>query len=72
MLGRFVQVFRDDILPTEQQSFDALKAALTSAPVRVWDPARPTRLLADASELAVSASPTTQVRFTLLLSSRVN
>ena len=40
----------------EQQSFDALKAALTSAPVlRVWDPARPTRLLTDASELAVSA-----------------
>ena len=42
--------------PAEQQSFDALKAALTSAPVlRVWDPARPTRLLTDASELAVSA-----------------
>jgi hypothetical protein len=40
----------------EQRSFDALKAALTSAPVpRVWDPARPTRLLANASELAVSA-----------------
>ena len=40
----------------EQRSFDALKAALTSAPVlRVWDPARPTRLLTDASELAVSA-----------------
>ena len=40
----------------EQQSFDALKAALTSAPVlRVWDPARPTRLLTDASELAVAA-----------------
>ena len=39
----------------EQRSFDALKAALTSAPVlRVWDPARPTRLLTDASELAVS------------------
>ena len=38
------------------RSFDALKAALTSAPVlRVWDPARPTRLLTDASELAVSA-----------------
>ena len=32
------------------------KAALTSAPVlRVWDPARPTRLLTEASELAVSA-----------------
>ena len=40
----------------EQQSFDALKAALTSAPVLlVLDPARPTRLLTDASELAVSA-----------------
>ena len=40
----------------EQASFDALKVALTSAPVlRVWDPARPTRLLTDASELAVSA-----------------
>jgi hypothetical protein len=40
----------------EQRSFDALKAALTSAPVlRVWDPALPTRLLTDASELAVSA-----------------
>ena len=42
--------------PAEQQSFIALKAALTSAPVlRVWDSARPTRLLTDASELAVSA-----------------
>ena len=41
---------------SEEQSFAALKAALTSAPVlRVWDPARPTRLLTDASELAVSA-----------------
>ena len=40
----------------EQQSFDALKSSLTSAPVlRVWDPARPTRLITDASELAVSA-----------------
>ena len=40
---------------TEQKSFDALKAALTSAPVlRVWDPARPTRRLTDASELAIS------------------
>ena len=40
----------------EQRSFDALKAALTSAPVLlVWDPARPTLLLTDASELAVSA-----------------
>ena len=39
-----------------QQSFNALKAALTSAPMLlVWDPARPTRLLTDASELAVSA-----------------
>jgi hypothetical protein len=44
--------------PAEQQSFDALKAALTSAPVlRVWDPAQPTRLLTDASELALSAIP---------------
>ena len=43
---------------TEQQSFDALKAALTSAPVlRVWDPARPTHLLSDASELALSEQP---------------
>jgi hypothetical protein len=42
--------------PAEQQSFDALKAALTSAPMlRVWDPARPTRLLTDASELTMSA-----------------
>ena len=40
----------------EQRSFDALKTALTSAPVlRLWDPARPTRLLTDASEIAVSA-----------------
>ena len=40
----------------EQRSFDALKRALTSAPVlRVWDPELPTRLLTDASELAVSA-----------------
>ena len=39
----------------EQRSFDDLKTALTSAPVlRVWDPARPTRLVTDASELAVS------------------
>ncbi len=42
--------------PAEKQSFDALKAVLTSTPVlRVWDPARPTCLLTDASELAVSA-----------------
>ena len=45
--------------PAEQLSFDALKTALTSAPVSrgVWDPARarPTSLLTDASELAVSA-----------------
>ncbi len=42
--------------PAEQTSFDTLKAALVSAPVlRVWDPARPTRLLTDASELAGSA-----------------
>ena len=40
---------------TEQQSFDALRTALMSAPVlRVWDPTRPTRLTTDASELAVS------------------
>jgi hypothetical protein len=39
----------------EQRSFDDLKAALTSAPVlRVWDLARPTRIVTDASELAVS------------------
>ncbi len=32
-------------------SFDALKAALVSAPVLlVWEPARPSRLLTDASE----------------------
>jgi hypothetical protein len=42
--------------PAEQQSFDVLKAALTTAPVLlVWDPAQQTRLLTDASELAVSA-----------------
>ena len=42
------------MLSTEQ-SFDALRAALMSAPVlRVWDPSRPTRLTTDASELAVS------------------
>jgi hypothetical protein len=42
--------------PAEQTSFDTLKAALVSAPVlRVWDPARPTLLLTEASELAVSA-----------------
>jgi hypothetical protein len=40
----------------EQWSFDALKAVLTPAPVLcVWDPLRPTRLLTNASELAVSA-----------------
>ena len=40
---------------TEQQSFEALRAALMSAPVlRVWDPGLPTRLTTDASELAVS------------------
>ena len=37
-----------------------LKAALKSAPVlRVWDPERPTRLLTEASELAVSLSSQT-------------
>ena len=42
--------------PAEQQTFGALKAALTSAPVlRVRDPPRLTRRLTDASELAVSA-----------------
>jgi hypothetical protein len=60
----------------EQQSFAALKAALTTAPVlRVWDPARPTRLLTDASELAVSAildSQTTLVRSTPSPSSRAS
>ena len=41
---------------SEQKTFGALKAALTPAPaLRVWDPPRPTRLLTDASELAVSA-----------------
>jgi hypothetical protein len=40
----------------EQQHFDALSAALTSALVlHVWDQARPTCLLTDALELAVSA-----------------
>jgi hypothetical protein len=40
----------------ELRAFDTLKVALTTAPVlHVWDPARPTRLLTDASELAVSA-----------------
>ena len=39
----------------EQRSFEALRAALMSTPfLRVWDPARPTRLTTDASELAVS------------------
>ena len=42
--------------PAEQHSFDALKRALTSAPVlRVWDRHRKTVLTTDASELAVSA-----------------
>ncbi len=37
---------------TEQQSFEALRAALMSAPVlRVWDPGLPTRLTTDESEL---------------------
>ena len=39
----------------EQKSFEALKAALTAPVLRVWDPAQPTRLLTDASELVVSA-----------------
>jgi hypothetical protein len=40
----------------EQRSFEQLQAALMSSPVlRVWDPARPTRLITDASDLAVSA-----------------
>ena len=49
----------------EQRSIDALKAALTSAPVpRVWDPVRPTHLLTTpCSSLALclrsSSSPTT-------------
>ncbi len=39
----------------EQQSFEALRAALTSAPIlRVWNPGLPTRLTTDATELAVS------------------
>ena len=39
----------------DQQSLDTLKAALTTAPLlRVWDPARPTQLLPDASNLAPS------------------
>jgi hypothetical protein len=42
--------------PAEQASFNTLKVALSSAPVLlVWDPVLPTRLLTDASELAVSA-----------------
>ena len=37
----------------EQASFDALKVALTSETVlRVWDPARPTRLLTDAWDVS--------------------
>jgi hypothetical protein len=40
----------------EQAAFEAIKLALTSAPIlRVWDGARATRLVTDASELAVSA-----------------
>ena len=43
-------------MAVEQRSFEPLQAVLMSAPVlRVWDPARPTRLITDASELAVSA-----------------
>ena len=39
----------------EQRSFEQLKATLMSVPVlRVRNPARPTRLITDASELAVS------------------
>ena len=42
--------------PRRRAGDDALIVALTSAQVlRVWDPARPTRLLMDAWELAVSA-----------------
>ena len=59
--------------PTEQQSFDALQAALTSAPALcASDPARPTRLLVDNMELAVSAILETRVRFTLSPSSRAS
>ena len=62
--------------PAEQQSFDALKAALTSAPVlRVWDPARPTRCSPTPRSWPCRqswSSPTTRVRFTLSLSSHVN
>ena len=42
--------------PPEQAAFEAIKQALVTAPVlRVWDGARATRLVTDASELAVSA-----------------
>ena len=39
-----------------EQSFEALKVALTLAPVlRVWNSVRPTRLLTDASDMALLA-----------------
>ena len=41
---------------TEQRSFNTLKRALTAAPVlRVWDSSGATRLITDASELAVGS-----------------
>ena len=40
----------------EQASFNCLKCALSAALVLwLWDPARPTRLTTDASEVATSA-----------------
>ena len=40
----------------EQASFDALEAALTLAPIlRVWESARQTLLITDASELVIGA-----------------
>ena len=42
--------------PASSRALDGIKAELTSAPaLRVWDPARPTGLIVDASELAVPA-----------------
>ena len=42
--------------PAEAEAFDRLRAALTTAPVlQLWTPGRRTRLITDASELAVSA-----------------
>ncbi len=44
--------------PAEQESFNALKAALVSAPVlQVWGPALPTCLLTDTAVSAILEQP---------------